>query len=421
MKGPFDRDGVRWWVAEDVAPADAMLHAGRALRSVRERAIPNEKSGRRKALYRVPADAGKPAWLFKSNSYSGLQRIRRRLLGSKSRGELRMAEALAARGIETPTPWIVGEEHSAFGVARCWCLVPVLEDVVDLRVGVREAALTPTQRRALAEPFGAFAAELHRKGFDQDDFSPNNFLVRPGTPPSFWPIDFERAKTGAPVSPERAAAQLAKLWRELMRVSTTEARRFLRGYAAGREAAWAERIHTAARARTTYDWKRLHEIAAGDERRFHQRRDGSLTTWYRDAAPGLPADADLTALAAAPRLDDHALWVPLGKDASFTDWVTAHLLAFRDLAPPPLAFFQGPEGGCLLYRAPERARVLDADQASSAGERAAIRSLQVRVGILCSGVPKIGETLSRTVVLAPGPEGRLRADWLDPRGLRPHA
>jgi len=415
VKGPFERRGVHWWVSEEVEAASVLDLAEAALRAVEGGALANVKGGRRKALYRWPAEGDRPALLLKSNAYPGRAAFRRRLTGSKSRHELRLAEAVSARRIPTPTPWIVGEERRGPRLVRCWSLVPMLDGVVDLRAGVRGGALGPSQRRRLAEPFGAFAASLHAAGLDQDDFSPNNFLVRPGTPPRFWAIDFERARLGRPVPEARAAAQLSKLWRELTRTSRSERLRFLRGYAPGREATWAARLGAAQLARTREDWRRWSQVAKGDGRRFHALREAGLATWYRDHAPGRPDAADLGAAAGPARLEGRELRVPLGAAGGFDDWVAAHLLAFRELGPEPLALWRGASGACLLYRVPERARIVPADAASGPGEAAAIRVLEALLREICVWRPPG----PRTLAMAAGPDGRPRALCHDPRGVRP--
>ena len=411
MKGPFERRGVRWWVADGLEIASALRAAEAAVERVRSGELTNRKDGRRKALYETREAEG-PGYLLKANEYVGAARWRRRLTGSKARHELRGAEAASARQIATPVPIAAGEELRAGRLERCWILVPRLEGVVDLRAGIRDGALDGDQRRALAGPFGAFAASLHAAGIDQDDFSPNNFLVRSADPAELFMIDFERVRLGRPLPTARRAENLAKLSRELTRASDVERLRFLRGYAPGEESLWWARVAHAVRRRAGDDTVRLRRTCLGDGRRFARIRGEGWSGHRRGPDPGPPRRADLARAAGGPEIMDGVVYVPLGSEGRPEHWVVANLLYLRELAPRPVAFWQRAEGACIAYAPASELRVREAP--TDARERAALRILERHVASIAA-LPGTAAPLA----FGHGPRGELRALWLDPRGVRP--
>lgn len=414
MKGPFERLGIRWWIAEGQEVARVLNLARDAVAQVRSGALANQKDGRRKELYDFAGEDG-ALYLLKSTRYAGAARWRRRLTGSKARQELRSAEAVAAREVPTPVPLAAGEELHRGRLVRCWNLIPRLPGVIDLRVGLREGGLDPAQRRRLAGPLGAFAAKIHAAGIDQDDFSPNNFLVRPGDPPELWMIDFERTRLGRALDPGRRAANLAKLARELTRSPRTERVRFLRGYAPGRESEWWTRIDRAARERAAADRERLRRTCLGEGRRFARIQQDGVRGHRRGDDPGPPLSQDLAAVARAPEIRDGVLCVPLGSAGEPVHWVSANLLFLRELAPRPVAYWQGSEGACLAYAAEAGLRLEAA--ATTGEERGAVRTLRRHLDAI--GVCTEAGTRAGPLVFGQGPRGELRALCCDPRGFLP--
>ena len=413
----FERSGVRWRVAPGVVVADVLTVAELAVRRARAGALQNLKGSRRKHLYFFDAPDGR-RYVLKSSLYEGADRLRRRLSGSKSRRELAMALRVADLGVPTPVPLAVGEEIRGGLLTACWCLVPWLEGAIDLRAGVREGVFTPAQRRRVARPFGAFVAALHEAGIDQDDFSPNNFMVRlasPGAPggPEFWAIDFERTRIRGTVPRARRAEHLAKLARELTRVSEAERMRFLKGYAPGRERAWWAEVEAAAADRFRADLERMRRTALGTGRRFSAV---SGEGWRGHARGGAlapdPRAADLAAEASPPASDGGFVYVPLGSAAAPDHWVIANLLYLRELAPEPLAYWRGAAGGGLVYALAEGSRLESA--APGPGERRALRILGAHLRVLSGGkapAPGFAHAVAR------GPNGALWALCLDPREL----
>ena len=412
----FERSGVRWNVAPGQVVADVLTVAELAVRRARSGALQNLKGGRRKGLYFFDAPDGNH-YVLKSNRYEGTDRLRRRAIGSKSRQELEMARRVAALGIPTPAPLAVGEEIRGGLLVGCWCLVPWLADAVDLRAGVRDGLFTPAQRRALARPFGAFAARLHDAGVDQDDFSPNNFMVRFGDPTGsrsmeFWAIDFERAKIRRGVPRARRTAQLAKLARELTRVSDAERMRFLHGYAGEAAREWWGAVETASAERFRLDLKRMRRTALGNGRRFRRIAGPGWRGHARDDLELAPRPEDLAGAPAGPAREGDFLFVPLGADAHPDHWVLANLLYLRELAPEPRAYWRGQAGGGLVYTFGDDFRLASPDPGP--GERAAVRTLRGHLTALAPGRTEAGpwpHAVSR------GPGGQLWAHCLDPREL----
>jgi Lipopolysaccharide kinase (Kdo/WaaP) family len=166
------------------------------------------------------------------------------------------------------------------------------------------------ERRALLERFAGFARRLHDAGVDQDDFSPNNFLVR--SDGEFVLIDFERARLRRGPLGARAWTQLAKLHRRDFGVSRSQRLRFLRTYLgssgasgrAERRAAW-EKIWPEFRRIRARDARRAGEAAFKEGR--HLARQGEA--WLVRARAG----------AKTIRLE-------LGADDARKCWVRAHQL-----------------------------------------------------------------------------------------------
>jgi tRNA A-37 threonylcarbamoyl transferase component Bud32 len=197
----------------------------------------------RKRFYRLAAEGEGSDLFVKVFAVSGgWPRLRSFLRPSKARREARTAEAVRARGFQVAAPVAVGEERRLGTLRRSFSVVPALEGR-DLLDWLADPATTPQKRRALVVAFGAFARRLHDAGIDQDDFSPNNFLVDPAG--HFVLLDFERCRVG-PELGDRRWTLLAKLHRHGLSVSRTDRLRFLRAYLGeeshprARRAAWRE-------------------------------------------------------------------------------------------------------------------------------------------------------------------------------------
>lgn len=328
--------GVRWQLRAGEDPA---LHAARIEgieRALASGEVPNTKSGRRKELYPIPGPGDRIAYLLKRNRYAGRDALRRSGRGSKARHELRLASALAARGLPTVVPLAAGERHRKLRLAECWLVIPYLEGARDLLALARDPGLAPAQRRSLARELGALSRAAHDAGLLQDDFAPNNFLHVPGATPALRLIDFERARLSArPASDAWRDWMLAKLERALPGAGTSQRFRFLLAYAQGDRAAarrWWQRVERASVRLTLRDVARWRRIACADGRRF---RTVSLPGIQGFARRELDDDALLAALARGGpglrRLPDP------GARGRARLWGDAQTLAARGLGLPWLA------------------------------------------------------------------------------------
>ena len=143
-RGDIELGGISWWLDQgaDREASSRLLQA--AIDTLRSGATRNLKTGRRKQLYPVDlCESGSPDHLLKVNDYGPAAGLRRVLRGSKARHELEMAEQVAARGIPTPIPLAAGERRSGGRLRTCYLLIPILEQVVDLRQLWLQGNLSP--------------------------------------------------------------------------------------------------------------------------------------------------------------------------------------------------------------------------------------------------------------------------------------
>jgi lipopolysaccharide kinase (Kdo/WaaP) family protein len=291
---------LRWWVDGERTPLlEALLAAPEQLLEG-PRSVAREAAGR-KRFYRVEGD-GEPALYVKQFSVApGAARWRYFLRRSKARRERAVARRLARLGLDAAAPIAVGEERSGGLLVRSFAVSRDL-GARDLRAVLESLRERVLERRALLERFAAFARKLHDAGVDQDDFSPNNFLVRADG--SFVLIDFERMRVRRRALGARRWTQLAKLHRRDFGVSRTDRLRFLRAYLAApasaaraeRRAAW-QRIWPEFRRIRRRDARRA-EAAALREGRNLVREGEVLVVRHRNGAKTLrlelsPADAKL--------------------------------------------------------------------------------------------------------------------------------
>lgn len=181
----------------------------------------------RKRFYRVSGAGSAPALFVKVFSIPrGVPRLRALLGRSKARRELDVAGRVAALGFDVGAPLAIGEEWTAGLPSRSISMVAE-KPGRDLREVLRDPATTSSTRRALIESFAAVLRRIHDAGIDQDDTSPNNFLI---TADGRWIlIDFERCRVGAPLG-KRRWKLLAKLQRHELGVSRPNRLRFLSVY-----------------------------------------------------------------------------------------------------------------------------------------------------------------------------------------------
>jgi hypothetical protein len=182
----------------------------------------------RKRFYRVGGASGEPALYVKIFTVAGgWARLRSVLRPSKAQLEANTARLVRARGFDAIVPIAVGEERR-LGALRRSLTVTVEREAKDLRLLLSDEKLGAKSRRTLIESFGSLNRRLHDRGVDQDDSSPNNFLVAPDG--RFLLIDFERCTVGGPLAQERRMHLLAKLWRHPLRTTRADRLRFLRAY-----------------------------------------------------------------------------------------------------------------------------------------------------------------------------------------------
>jgi len=341
------------WCFDEAAEADTAQAIQTALDAVRNGTARNVKQGRRKELFPIPGPSGAPQLLLKRNHYHGAQRLLRRVRGSKSLHELRLARKVKQRGIDTPLPLAAGEDRSGFAVEACYLLVPFVEHSIDLR-RLREAGSSPPGlSHALADRLGAFSRLIHDAGIFQDDFAPNNFLLQQEPTLRLMMIDFERARLRRSNSRAARGAMLCKLDRELSGVSLASRARFLRSYTRGDRTdarAWWAEIELAGAKLALRDYRRLSR-GAGIGRRFVETH----LSGYRALVATDPESRALVD-AAASCLDDgsggEAYRVRRLLAASDPDgraaFAKATLLWRRRLGPRPLGLLELPDSSALI-------------------------------------------------------------------------
>jgi tRNA A-37 threonylcarbamoyl transferase component Bud32 len=377
-------EGVHFRLARGVDPERASPLLRRAVELLAEGGAENEKSGRRKELYRLALEGSEsPDHLVKVNRYFGLDGWRGRLRGSKSSRELSCAEAVASRGIATPLPLAAGEARVRGRLRACYLVVPLVRGARDLR---RVFAEPPRarERRALGAAFGSFARRIHDAGIYQDDFAPNNFLLGPAGAADLQMIDFERAALRR--SNDRTARRfmLAKLDRELVGASLADRERFLHAYCSGdREASrrlWRELEGEAARL-AERDLARLGRVTTRKGRRFAPFTAGPWSGFRRTEVPAGALREALERVGSAPsRRPSAGVFLRDGGDSWGVDaetggpvedarlWACGVLLARRGLGPVPLSLARRGSRALLLFGGPAPATL---DALSGPAERRA--------------------------------------------------
>jgi hypothetical protein len=217
---------LRWWVEGPRSPLLEALLADPDRLVTGRASVARQRVGR-KRFYRLVAEGEEPGLFVKVFPIRGVwPRLRSFLRPSKARREAWVAASIRKRGFEVAGPAAVGEERVLGTLVRSFSAVPEREGR-DLRNLLADPQTSASERRSLAVRFGSFARSLHDAGVDQDDFSPNNFLVDPDG--GFVLIDFERCRVGAPLGGRRWIL-LAKLHRHDLSVTRTDRLRLLRAY-----------------------------------------------------------------------------------------------------------------------------------------------------------------------------------------------
>jgi len=250
---------IRWWVDGERTPRlEALM--GEPERVLEGPGSLARESAGRKRFYRVDGGGAEPALYVKVFTLPPAARWRYFLRRSKARRERALAHAIERRGFAVARPVAVGERRRHGALERSW-LVTRDEGARDLRSLLESARENGAERRALLERFARFARRLHDAGVDQDDFSPNNFLVRADG--AFVLIDFERARLRRGPLRARAWTQLAKLNRRDFGISRSDRLRFLRAYLGTSGAAGRAERRTAWRK----IWPEFQRVRARDARR----------------------------------------------------------------------------------------------------------------------------------------------------------
>ncbi len=403
--------GVRWRLREGLSAQETSPLLGRALEALARGDARSTKSGRRKTLYPLSLRGGDaPDFLLRCNRYPWHVALRRLGRPSHSAHELDMAERLHARGLPLPLPLAAGERRRGPLLRTCYLLIPIVDGAADVLHLAREGGLPPAARSKLATALGDLSRRAHDAGLFQDDFAPNNFLVRRAAPGKPMLIDFERARLQRHVDVEARGWMLAKLDRALPFISNTDRLRFLLAYTGHqREEArlWWRRLESVAHRLLLRDRKRLGRLTTRDGPRFCRVREGTWKGWaQREVA--LPVVRALVAdLPEGLREGATVVYPGVSAREARALWVMANLLARRALGPPPLA---------LLHRHGEARLLLEALPFTPTPDEGAagIRGLRRRLAAL--GEPP-GDLAPSSVLWARDPRGRPTALLRGPRGF----
>jgi hypothetical protein len=387
--------GSRWWIRPGLDRRSIEARLGAALELVARGRAPDLKSGRRKQLYPLALDRpGPPDHLLKRNRYPVWRGLARSLGRSKSRRELAVAGGLVERGVSAVVPLAAGERRRGGRLVECSLLIPLLDDVADLRRCAADSGFSPTERRELASALGALVRRAHDAGLLQDDLAPNNVLVRRARPRELWLIDFERATLRRGLRRGDRRWMLAKLHRALPGVEASQRLRFLRGYAGGdriEARRWWGELREVAPRLAARDHARMRRAAASEGRRF-RRVEGE--GWHGLARRETPTEI-LADAARAEARSGAATCIVEGADGSWRIhypgapsrrwsrelWARANTLFARELAPRPLGVLLRPQSCLLLIEraAGERALRVGSGESHRPLEGGSVRRLLERL------------------------------------------
>lgn len=158
----------------------------------------------------------------------GIERVKRRLRGTRSANVARMSAALNQSGFAAPEVLFYGRQDSGREV------IVTLRSEGDGPLRTLKAlkgALAP--KRAILHALGSTIAKLHRAGYVHGDLTPFNVLIRRTEPPCFTFLDHERTRRAfLPVRRNRQLRNLVQLGRfDLPGITRTDRLRVLRSYA----------------------------------------------------------------------------------------------------------------------------------------------------------------------------------------------
>ena len=407
---------VHWWLRHG-SNVDAVRPLVRqALDALASGELHALKIGRKKALYMLTLIRdGAPDYLLKVNHYPSPRGILRRM--SKARHELSVAEEMVRRGLSTPIPLAAGEQYEGRRLVTCFLLMPILDDVVDLWRLWFVDKLSGVQKHALATVLGKYTRRVHDAGLFQDDFAPNNFLIRRVEPFELFLIDLERARIRARTSKKARRWMLAKLDRGLARASLTDRLRFLHAYAAGDRAEarrWWHVVRRFAPRMARHDVRRVQRnVSRGGGR----TRPIASEKWkgYARADISDVALESMLGIAAAGHsggvrvASSGGAWiVPIpGQLASYV-WGAASTLALRGLCPRPLGVLCHDSATLLFLEYVQDASLLATTKPDHNAE-GALRALFARL----FGYGNVADTLdSHGIVVSPTNGKCLRASLL---------
>lgn len=229
-------------------------------------------SGRR-PLLELPTSVG--VFLVRRFSHGGLLRfLTRERFRDPSRPfrELAVAASLARAGVNTPQ---VAAARVRAAPGWGWLLEIVtrrVEDAVDLDevlAAARTGEIPRDAIRRLARAAGSFVRDLHDAGCRHADLTTKNMLVDrsalTGGAPKLWILDLDRARIGPGISIEDRRANLARLYRYVMRreglhgrsLARTDLWRFLVAYEPDRKRRVREASAIAAEHAKSLGWHAL--------------------------------------------------------------------------------------------------------------------------------------------------------------------
>jgi tRNA A-37 threonylcarbamoyl transferase component Bud32 len=206
-----------------------------------------------RSIYQIPWEGG--VIYLKVSRVVGLRGwLREALRLPKALSECDNAERLQQLGIDTIEVLACGCDHrywpgSSYLLTRgCSAAVPLHDFLMQAADSSTTTALTPQQRRRLAQCLGVWVAHLHNQGVNHPDLHPGNVLIEwtdPQADPRFLLIDLHDVRFASrPLSWSESRDNLVLLnrWFQL-RASRTDRLRFWRAYSQHRWPASLGHLH----------------------------------------------------------------------------------------------------------------------------------------------------------------------------------
>jgi len=402
---------VRWRLREGLDAREARPLLGAALAAL-ARGVQSTKTGRRKTLYPLALRrSDTPDFLLRRNRYPWQVALRRLGRPSHAAHELEIAERLHAHGLPLPLPLAAGERRHGPFLRDCFLLIPIVDGATDVLDLAREGRLSAAGRRRLAKALGDLSRRAHDAGLFQDDFAPNNFLVRGEAPEEPMLIDFERARLKRRVDVRERSWMLAKLSRGLPLASNTDRLRFLFAYTGGERTQariWWRRLEGVAHGLLLRDQRRLGRLTTRDGPRFVRVHEGPWQGWAQREVEKSVARALVTDFAKTMEAGGAVVYQGVSAREARALWIMANLLARRALGPPPLA---------LLHHHGEARLWVEAIPFTPTAQEAAAGIAQLRRRLAVLGEPP-SELAPSGVTWVRGPKSRPVALLRGPRGFR---